>query len=51
MAHEYVIATLRELPLTEEGVHRFQIALKGQAVASVDIPVVSRGEPIPVKVH
>ena len=39
MAQEYVLVTLRELPLREEGVYRFQVALKGQSVTSVDIPV------------
>src|SRR5262245_17895356 len=35
---EYVLVTLRDLPIREEGVYRFQIALRGQPAAAVDIP-------------
>jgi hypothetical protein len=43
MAGEYALATLREVPLVEEGVHRFQIRLRGQPVVSVPIPVLAHG--------
>jgi hypothetical protein len=41
VAHRYVLVTLRDVPLTEEGIYRFQLALKGQSVANVDIPVLT----------
>src|SRR5262245_17404457 len=43
MAGEYALATLRDIPLMEEGVHRFQIKLRGQPVVSVQIPVLTMG--------
>jgi len=43
MAGEYALATLREIPLSEEGVYRFQIRLRGQPVVSVKIPVLAMG--------
>jgi hypothetical protein len=39
MAGQYVLVTLRGLPLTEEGVYRFQILLNNRSVASIDIRV------------
>lgn len=51
MAHEYVLVTLRDLPLKEEGVYRFQVALKGQPVASVDIPVLTAARPVSAGVN
>ena len=47
MAHEYVLVTLRELPLQQEGVYKCQIALKGVFVASVDVPVLMIDRPVP----
>ena len=41
MAGEYILATLRGIPLSEEGLYRFQIQLRGQPVASVEIPVLA----------
>lgn len=41
MAGEYVLAALHDVPLFEEGAHRFQIKLRGQPVVSVDIPVLA----------
>src|SRR5262245_48187758 len=41
MAREYVLATLRDVPILEEGVYRFQVGLGGQAVVSVDLPVLT----------
>jgi len=43
MAGEYAIATLREIRLFEEGVHHFQIRLRGQPVVAVQIPVWTLG--------
>jgi hypothetical protein len=39
LAGEYLIVTLRSLPLREEGVHRFELALGNGAEAAVEIPV------------
>jgi hypothetical protein len=39
MCGDYVLATLRDLLLIEEGVHRFQIRLRGQPVVAVGVPV------------
>jgi len=41
IAHRYVLVTLRDVPLTEEGIYRFQLALNAQSVANVDIPVLT----------
>ena len=41
MAGEYVLATLREVPLIEESTHHFQIKLRGQPIVSVEIPVIA----------
>ena len=47
MAREYVLATLRDVPICEEGVYRFQIALGGRAAVSVDVPVLTLERPSP----
>jgi hypothetical protein len=39
MAGEYVLATLRDVSLSEEGTYRFEIALIGQTPASVAVSV------------
>lgn len=39
MVREYAIATLQNIPLSEEGVHHFQIQLRGQPAISLGIPV------------
>lgn len=38
---EYVLATLRGIPLIEEGIYGFRISLGGQPAISVDIPVLT----------
>ena len=38
---EYIIATLRDIPLVEEGIYRFQIQLRGQPIQSVALPVLA----------
>jgi len=47
VAHEYVLVVLRELPLHEEGIYKFQLALQGGFVASVDVPVRMLDRPVP----
>jgi hypothetical protein len=39
MARDYVLATMRDLALTEEGVHHFQVRLRGQPMVAIDVPV------------
>src|SRR5262245_9333877 len=41
MTREYVFATLRDVPLQEDGTYRFQIRLRGQPVVAVEIPVLT----------
>src|SRR5262245_3431359 len=41
MANQYVLVTLRDLPLHEEGIYRFRLALNGQAPVFVDVPVLA----------
>lgn len=41
LVREYAVATLRGIPLSEEGIHRFQVQLRGQPVVSLDVPVLS----------
>ena len=41
MAREYVLVTLRSIPIREEGVHSFRMLISGQPPLSVDIPVVT----------
>jgi hypothetical protein len=51
MAGEYVLITLRGLPLVEEGVHDFQVSLSGQAPASIEIPVLTIASSSHAEVH
>src|SRR5262245_37790410 len=51
MAGEYVLASLRDVPLLEEGAHRFQIKSRGQPVVSVEIPVVAFAESATAPLH
>src|SRR6266481_3969664 len=41
MAREYVLGTLRSIPIREEGVHSFRLLIAGQPPLSVDIPVIA----------
>src|SRR5262249_17442275 len=43
MAQEYVLVTLQGIPLHEEGVYRFRIALNRQAPVFVDVPILTAG--------
>jgi hypothetical protein len=51
MAKEYVLITLRGMPLREEGVYRFRVALGGQAPIFVDVPVLSVAQPTSAQLH
>ncbi len=51
MSGEYVLVTLRDLPLMEEGVYRFQVGLTGQAPVSVEMSLLTARRPIPAGVH
>jgi len=51
MAGEYVLAALHDVPLLEEGAHRFQIQLRGQPVVSLEIPVMALSEPATAPLH
>ena len=41
MSGEYILTTMRDIPLLEEGLYHFQIQLRGQPVRSLDVPVVA----------
>src|SRR5262245_24689682 len=47
---EYIVATLRDVPLSEEGNYRFQIELRGQRPASIDVSVLAHSDAA-VEVH
>jgi hypothetical protein len=47
MAGHWVLVTLRDLPLTEEGLYRFEVGLSGQEPEAVTIPVLRVGIPEP----
>ena len=51
MAGEYVLTTLRDVPLAEEGLYRFEIALTGQPPTSVAISVLTANRPIAAQCH
>jgi hypothetical protein len=45
LSGEYVLATLRNVPLTDEGMYRFDIALTGQTPTSVVFSVLAENCP------
>jgi hypothetical protein len=51
MAREYVLVTLRSIPLVEEGVHSFRMLISGQTPVSIDVPVVTVQSRIPAAMH
>ena len=51
MAGEYVLVTLRDVPLAEEGRYRFEIALTGQAPVSVGVTVLAATQPVAAQLH
>jgi len=48
---EYVLITLRQIPLLEEGVYRFTIALGKQEPMMIDVPVLRVSQPAYAEVH
>jgi hypothetical protein len=50
-AGEYVLVTLREFPLFEEGVYRFAISLVSGGTLTLDIPVLLTSRPAQIPVH
>jgi len=48
---EYVMITLRQFPLHEEGEYRFSLSLTGTDTISLDIPVVLASRPVHAPVH
>ena len=48
---EYVLATLRDVPLSEEGLYRFEIALTGQPPTSVPVSVLTANRRIAAPYH
>jgi hypothetical protein len=51
MAREYVLVTLRGVPLVEEGMYSFRMPISGQPAISVDVPVVTVHSTIPAALH
>jgi hypothetical protein len=51
MAREFILVTLRNIPLAEEGIHSFRILIGGQPPATIDVPVVMVGSRIPAFMH
>jgi len=46
-----VLITLRQIPLLEEGVYRFTIALGKQEPMMIDVPVLRVSQPAYAEVH
>jgi len=51
MAREFVLVTLRSIPLAEEGVHSFRLLMTGLPPVLVDVPVVMAGSRSPAVMH
>jgi hypothetical protein len=51
MSGEYVLVTLRGIPLTEEGVYGFQISLQRQSPVTIKIPVLTVQSPALAELH
>ena len=51
MTSEYVLVTLRGIPLIEEGVHGFQISIGTQDPAVIQIPVLAVRRSAHAEVH
>ena len=50
-AGEYVLVTLRQFPLHEEGVYRFSISLVAGDTATLDIPVLLVSSVVHAQIH
>jgi len=48
---EYVLVTLRQIPLTEEGIYRFTISLGEQEPFQIDVPVWRVSLPAHAEIH
>lgn len=48
---EYVLITLRQIPLTEEGLYRFTISLEDQEPVVIVVPVLLVSQPAYAEVH
>src|ERR1700738_1173688 len=51
LAAEYVFITLRDLPLTEEGMYRFVVSLGAERPLTLDIPVLLVVKPAYAEIH
>jgi len=51
MAREFVLVTLRSIPLAEEGIHSFRLLIGGLPPVSVDVPVLTVGSVVPASLH
>jgi len=51
MAREFVLVTLRSIPLAEVGVHSFRLLMTGLPPVLVDVPVVMAGSRSPAVLH
>jgi hypothetical protein len=50
-AGEYVLVTLRQFPLREEGVYRFSVSIIGGNTVTIDVPVLLVSRLIHAQVH
>jgi hypothetical protein len=51
LSGEYVLVTLRGVPILQEGVYGFQVSLAGQLAVGVNIPVLMVGATSQLEVH
>jgi len=51
LAGEFVIVTMRDVPLAEEGAYSFQLGLRGEPPVTVSIPVLAARETAGADVH
>lgn len=51
MAREFVLVTLRSIPLAEEGIHSFRLMIAGMPPVSVEVKVVNVGVAVPAALH
>lgn len=51
IAGDYLLITLRGIPLMEEGVHAFHISLSGQLAAAIELPVLTAASSLEVGLH
>jgi hypothetical protein len=51
IAGEYVLITLRQMPLTAEGVYRFLVSVGSEPPVSLDVPVLIVSKCVPAEIH